>query len=75
MSETIPSVLSTHSGQPGSLRRTLVALLLAAVLAAAVVDGRESWREPAPIVMTMTVDPPRFGRPRPYRAHYRRGHK
>jgi|GEM_PF-2742395 len=54
------------------LRRYMVALALAAVLAAVEVDRPGIVSEPAPIVMSMGSPPPRRGRMRPYRAHYRR---
>ncbi len=58
------------------LKRYMMALALAAVLAAVEVDRPTARTEPAPIVMTRDAPsgsaPPRPPRIRPYRAHYRR---
>lgn len=70
------SVAVTDSARPPALlivRRYLLTLAVAVVLAAVTMDRGGRVMETAPIVLTTTYDPPRFGRARPYRAHYRRG--
>lgn len=70
------SIAVTDPVRPPALlivRRYLLTLAVAVVLAAVTVDRGGRVVESAPIVLTTTYDPPRFGRARPYRAHYRRG--
>ncbi len=54
------------------VRRVVLALALAFVLAAVTVERQGTRSEPAPVVMTMEYQPPRRLRLRPYRAHHRR---
>lgn len=68
--------LQTYSPNiPGAMagaRRLFLAVALSVVLAALTLERQTAPRGPAPVVMTTAYDPPRFGRQRPYRAHYRR---
>lgn len=65
---------STERLSPLALvRRYLLAMALAVVLAAVEVERRPVFTEPDPIVMVLGPGRPRSPRARPYRAHYRRG--
>lgn len=54
------------------MRRYLLVMALAVVMAAVEVERRPVFSEPDPIVMVLGPGRPRSPRARPYRAHYRR---
>ena len=67
--------VASHTSPLSFLKRYVMALALAAVLAAVEVDRPGVRTEPTPIVLTTKTNdkkPPRICRVRPYRAHYRR---
>ena len=55
------------------LKRMVLTIVLAVVLASVELEGGRGYSEPDAIVMLSSADHPvRFPRVRPYRAHYRR---